>query len=30
MSDPQLYASTFTTDGVPIWAGGTVTGGRRS
>jgi len=24
--DPQLYASTFTPDGVLIWAGGTVTG----
>ena len=24
--DPQLYASTFTEDGVLIWAGGTVTG----
>lgn len=24
--DPELYASTFTEDGVLIWAGGTVTG----
>lgn len=24
--DPQLYASTFTADGVLVWAGGTVTG----
>jgi SnoaL-like domain len=24
--DPELYASTFTTDGVLIWAGGTVNG----
>lgn len=24
--DPELYASTFTSDGVLIWAGGTVTG----
>jgi hypothetical protein len=24
--DPQLYASTFTPDGVLVWAGGTVTG----
>jgi hypothetical protein len=24
--DPELYASTFTDDGVLVWAGGTVTG----
>lgn len=24
--DPELYASTFTEDGVLVWAGGTVTG----